>query len=172
MMWDYEIGLDCRGYAGQALLFSRGSGDVPARASRIGLDTEFVIQESPGFRKVPVSQTKAGDWIRLAPSGGRDYDVIVRSSSLRSIDGPVLVLAGKSVPRAFADDGWPPGSTPNVRVLEVDGSWGGAGVERRIWIHNERSGRWGHWNERGELQFGRGPCAHDLDGVYRPRREP
>jgi len=29
----------------------------------------------------------------------------------------------------------------------------------------------GHWNDRGELQFGRGPYAHDLDGVYRPRRE-
>lgn len=171
MMWDHEIGLDCRGFAGQALLYSRGSGDVSARADRYGLDPEFQIQESPGFRKVPVAQARAGDWIRLAPVANRDHNVIVRSNSLRAVDGPTLVVAGKSVPRAFAEQGWPPGSTPSVRVLEVDGSWGGAGVERRVWIHNEKSGRWGHWNDRGELQFGPGPYAHALDGVYRPRRE-
>ncbi|MBK9001331.1 MAG: hypothetical protein IPM35_36895 [Myxococcales bacterium] len=171
MMWDHEIGLDCRGFAGQALLYSRGSGDVPARADRFGLNPNFVIQESPGFRKVPLAQARAGDWIRLSPVAGRDHNVIVRSNSLRAFDAPTLVVAGKSVPRAFAEDGWPRGSTPSVRVLEVDGSWGGAGVERRVWIHNEKSGLWGHWNDRGELQFGRGPYAHDLDGVYRPRRD-
>lgn len=49
-----------RGHVAQAFLYSRGSGDVRARADRYGFDSEFVVPNG-AFREVPVEQAKTGD---------------------------------------------------------------------------------------------------------------
>lgn len=179
VMWDYRIGLDCRGYVGQAFLSSRGDGEKAAPASRYGLDPSTFQQPSNAFRTVRIQDARAGDWIHLKPdAGGRDHNVIVRSNTTRQLDGPRLEISGKQVPRAFAEDGWPAGTKPTLRVFEVDSAWGGGesghygGVERRVWVHNEKNGLWGHWDANGDFRVSSGPYAHDLAGVYRPRREP
>lgn len=178
LMWDHDIGLDCRGYAGQAFLYSRGVGELSADKQRFGLDPSQFVMPNPAFRKVGIAQARAGDWVHLAADKqGRDHNVIVRSNTTHKFEGPRLMVSGVQVPRAFAADGWPPGATPSLRVMELDASWGAGsrgdhgGVERQVWIHNEKSGMWGYWR-RGELQISAGPYAHALEGVYRPRREP
>jgi hypothetical protein len=179
MMWDYRIGLDCRGYVGGAALYSRGTGDRSAPLDRMSLDMTRLTMPNNAFRTVPITTARAGDWLHLKPdAGGRDHNVIVRSNTVHRVDGDRPVVRGKTLPSSFAREGWPAGSTPSVRVFEVDSSWGGGergdygGVERRVWVHNEKSGQWAHWDAKGQIHTSPGPYAHDLDAVYRPRREP
>ncbi|MBK7583813.1 MAG: hypothetical protein IPI67_26925 [Myxococcales bacterium] len=179
MMWDHRIGLDCRGYVGHAFLRSRGDGDKPASAERYGLDPSTFQQPNNAFRKVRIQDARAGDWVHLNPDkGGRDHNVIVRSNATRQLEGARLEVSGKQIPRAFVDDGWPAGTKPTLRVMEVDSAWGGGetgesgGVERRVWVQNEKSGLWGHWSPKGDFRVSAGPYDHELDAVYRPRREP
>jgi len=179
LMWDLGIGLDCRGYVAQAFLYSRGKAGTAANGAPYGLSNpgHFVFPTA-AMKKVDVAQARAGDIIRLAPVDGRDHNVIVRSIRTLRLGGDGDVrIAGRSVPLAFLKGGWPTGSVPSVRVLEVDSAWGGGltgdrgGVQRRIWLHNERSGQWAHWDQSGEIAFGRGPYGHELMGIYRPKDE-
>lgn len=177
LMWDLGIGVDCRRFVAHAFLYSRGEGLKPANLGRYNLDlSRFAFEQA--FKKVEVAGARAGDIIHLDPLGGRDHNVIVRSNRLLPVEGKGLVVSGRLIPPSFAKSGWPSGATPSVRVLEVDACWGGGergefgGVERRVWVHNEKANVWAHWTPSGELKIGSGPYGHGLGGVYRPHGEP
>jgi hypothetical protein len=181
LMWDLKLGFDCRGYVARALLYSRGTGIKEASLARYA-DKDIGNVEFPTtmMRRVSVAQAKPGDVIHLKPpKDERDHNVIVRSNSLVRFPGVGhLEVRGRTVPEAFVRDGWPAGSNPSVRVLEVDSSWGGGprgdfgGVERRAWLHNEKSDLWAYWEPDGTFRITPGPYDHELDGVFRPRNEP
>jgi hypothetical protein len=167
VMLKYEIGFDCRGFVYRAFLYSRGSADKEAKAARFNLADpgNFDFARTGGaLRRVAIESARAGDVIRLLPLDGRDHNVIVRSSRRLTRDAEQLEIHGKTLPVSFARVG------QKLQVLEVDSSWGGGSVERRVWVKNENSGRWAFW-EDGKLRVTPGPYAHELDGVFRPKGE-
>lgn len=183
VMGAYGIGLDCRGYTLRAFLHSRGNGSQAARMDRyFEKDAGNVLfQNESRLRRVStdLSVARTGDIVRLKPDAeGRDHNVIVRSNELRRLPptGEMTVL-GKQVPDRFVTRGSSGGAQPAVRVITVDSSWGGGGdptlggSQRTAWLHNEKSGEWGYWDRFGQFRTSSRPYDHDVDGVFRPRRE-
>lgn len=177
------IGLDCRGCTLRAFLHSRGTGSHPARMNRY-FDKgagDVLFQSESRLRRISadLSTARTGDVVRLKPGAdGRDHNVIVRSNDLRRLPptGEMSVL-GNQVPASFVTKGTAASGEPSVRVITVDSSWGGGGdpthggVRRMAWLHNEKSGEWGHWDHFGRFQTGSRPYDHDVDGIFRPRGE-
>jgi hypothetical protein len=69
-----------------------------------------------------------------------------------------------------------------IHIYEVDASWGAGqdgklsgGLQRRIWLFNETTGKWGEANpdKDGELEVTishtNGPYNHPMNGIYRPK---
>jgi hypothetical protein len=177
IMSAFGIGFDCRGYVLRAFLQSRGTGSLPAKAGAY-FDKDagnVVFQHESRLRRVSgdPAMARTGDIIHLKPDAeGRDHNVIVRSNELRDVPSTGSVtVAGKRVPDGLLRAG------SKVRVLTVDSSWGGSGnpflggAERRVWLHDESTGRWGFWVADGSFHVSEKPYDHDVDGVFRPRSE-
>jgi hypothetical protein len=101
----------------------------------------------------------------------------VRSNQVLSAPSGKITANGRAVPSDFLTAGWPSGSTPRVRVVTVDSSWGGGGdpllggAKREVWLHNELTGRWAYWDFKGTFRTSEHPYAHEIEGVFRPRTE-
>lgn len=174
LMEDCGIGLDCRGYVFRAFLFSRGTGDKSASGARFNMPDpgNFNFAATQGaLKRVSIGTARPGDIIRLKPLGGRDHNVLVRSNRVETLPvGRRASVNGKEIPASFLARS--DGKAVNVRVMELDSSWGNrVGVARRVWIQNESSGEWGYWYSSGEFRTSPGPYEHELDGVFRPRSE-
>ena len=171
LMCNYGLGVDCAGYVQQAFLASR-------QVARSGTALKPAINENlaglagKGFARVSPGEARPGDLMIFAPPHGATvgHTVIVRDVQ------PVKPEDCEYLSR-FAP-GWGHPDPSRVKALVVDSSWGNAadpqqgGVERRMWIHDEQSGRWmselyGHW------RVAETPHPPDsIEGAYRPRGEP
>lgn len=180
VMQTFRIGCDCRGYVYRAFLHARGTGSLPARASaHFDKDEGHVIfSDERRLRTVELPAARTGDILRLKPDGtGRDHNVIVRSNRVESAPAGKITANGRKVPAEFLTAGWPSGSTPRVRVLTVDSSWGGGGdpllggTKREVWLQNEITGRWAYWDAGGTFRTATHPYAHEILGIFRPRSE-
>jgi hypothetical protein len=165
MQFDHGIGFDCAGYVQQAALAAHGLDRAKAHMKTATNENLYGL-ESRGWTKLPVADVRAGD-------------VMVLDSRDRREPGHTVIVASEhyatEAERAQlpADIRAQVGTSAQLRVIEVDSSWGSGGnaqkggVDRRTLVHDETSDQW--FSGGGAT---RGPYDHDLHGVYRPREEP
>ncbi len=179
LMKEHGIGLDCKGYALHGFLEARAENGVRPPNAKYGYPaTDVQPHQSDKLKEVGIHAARTGDLIRLSPDGGRDHNVIVRSKQDLVIPpGASLIALGKSPSAAFLKN--PQGGPTNITMLTVDASWGDArsedgavgGVERRVWLRNESSGKWACLDRFGNFKTSDGPDGHKSAVVYRPKAE-
>lgn len=171
LMWDHCIGADCSGYTHNAFLASRSA--TSSRYS-LGSPLQSAIQQPPKsvFRKIEKpEEARSGDVLLLGPppKDTVGHKVIVYDRQEVPTGSALHAAARKSL-----------GSTKDAKlhVFVVDSSWGASGdpqqggVERRRWIYDESTQKWGALESRGIVQStAKGPYDHPLQGIYRPTAE-
>jgi cell wall-associated NlpC family hydrolase len=161
MMFHYGIGNDCSGYTYQAYASVHG--------------THFNPDAPPGrLVSRDAKDARPGDVMRLiaadgSTGSGTGHKVMVYSHEVRPRGAPPPRVSNRpEVPASFTNGG-------PVHVFELDSSWGGGengaygGVERHVWLFNEKTSRWAHFDSRDKhvVVSKSGPYNHKLDGVFR-----
>lgn len=174
MQWEWGIGVDCAGYTARAAQAAHGH----AAAALIGNDKDYFAQmmrDRAHFARVGVADIRAGDIIHLDPPapGSVGHNVIVHSHTVVGSSASAE-LAG----RARGAAAFLAGPGP-FHAITVDSSWGAGeagadygGFRRDTWIHDEHSGKWGHFTPTTPSAFlvsERGPQDEPFGGAYRPR---
>jgi hypothetical protein len=168
MMCDYGLGFDCAGYTQQAFLSAQGL--TRAQAGFANPITEGLFEPSSArFTRVAPEKAHAGDIVVLAPPPGETYGHRAIVYDRRELTGAELqTLRCTPEDRATLAAG-------RVSVLEVDSSWGSGaqpdkgGVERRTWLYDASSGRWGtvEGGSAARVRLSALPYGnHPLHGIY------
>ena len=182
MQWKYGVGLDCARYVQQAFLACRGLDPLsPATRARFGFAADLGnedlcgVAKSPKFRAIDPAAAKPGDLMLLGPPKDQlvGHTLLVRSNLALAPSWRADLLARNPEPSVRAL------LTADVRVVEVDSSWGGGkdghgGVAREAWLYEPTTKRWATWAADGEVTLSApgGPYDHPLIGVFRPKGEP
>ena len=185
VMVEFGIGLDCRGYAVHGFLAARSVNGVAAPKAKYGFDAGMTPPHtSKRLKSVDIMQTRTGDLLRLLPdaeNGHRDHNVVVRSKRTMSVAAQApLKIEGRNI-----DPGplrTPGGGATRLTLLSVDSAWGNArrlpdgsyapeptwgGVERRVWVHNPTTDKWGRVSGARIVETPLGPGNHKQARAYR-----
>ncbi|MCI0415901.1 hypothetical protein L0222_24255 [bacterium] len=175
MQWDHGVGIDCAGYVQQAFMKVHGGGRGTFGFKTFGNEDLSSLKGNPNFTQVKPVDIKPGDLIILDPPhrGEVGHTVLVRDRHLASADE----LKKFQDPNSFAKSGDP------VHVVQVDASWSAGedgllsgGVQSRIWLYNEKTGKWADVMPDGKGGFTvltsdrNGPYNHPMNGIFRPKR--
>lgn len=175
MQWSYGIGVDCAGYAKEALAASaqrRPQLYGPGSESFRDLDRE----RAGSFAKVPLVNARPGDLVTLDGPTPRDWGHNVVVYSHVTADESTRATLGARCPevRAFL-------ATPGPHhVIEVDSSWGAGtngdetgGYRRDTWLYDVSTKLWGSFlpgvSPPVLVTSADGPSADKYHGTYRPR---
>lgn len=180
MQWEWGVGLDCAGYAQQALLAAHPT----ASAATLGLKERWnenlsSLDRNPAFARVGPQASRPGDVVTLENPGDVGHIGIVWSRA--PVDAArVRSLAGQMGREAAS---FLAGAGP-FHELVIDSSWGAGesgawygGVRQETWLYDEGSKRWACWRpllettETHRLEVSEGPCGEKLQGFYRPRTD-
>jgi hypothetical protein len=175
MQWDHGIGVDCAGYAKQALIAcsARAPKTYPAGSESFrDLDTT----RASSFARVPIEKIRPGDLVTLDSTevGGWGHNVVVYSHV--NADAACRAKLGERS-EAVRDFLASPG--PH-HVLEVDSSWGAGtegaecgGYRRDTWLYDASTKTWGSFepgiSPPSFVSSELGPADDKLHGAYRPR---
>jgi hypothetical protein len=172
MMFDHGVGLDCAGYAQQALLAARG-----VTRANIGLRPPLMENltglTERGYARVSIREVRAGDlFILKAPAPSTNdprpvgHTAIVRDSHPTTGRELELLTGAAHISTEAATNGrW--------TTIVVDSSWGcggspaRGGVDRRIFWHETVSDQWAWTEDARGISSGALPYGHALDGMYR-----
>ncbi|MBX3131296.1 MAG: hypothetical protein KF718_31540 [Polyangiaceae bacterium] len=173
LMFELRIGLDCMGYTLAAAQYARGVGDKSAPASSLGVTDRFRFNFAQALARVSPSSTQPGDVLHLPVEDGmREHNVVVRANQVvRVAPGETVTAAKREVPASFV------AAARELRVFTVDSSWGGGargdfgGAERRTWVFNPETQRWGSWTATGRFEQGPAPGGHSMLVALRPAGE-
>ena len=196
MMYDHGVGFDCAGYVAQAFLASRAMGRAQSPLRSVPAVTDDLSRlEGRGFVRVPITSARPGDIVALAAPAHEavGHRVIVYAARVATNDDRIFVFnrAAEALSRAMnrgrsneisvAQRDLRSVETflrqPGLRALVVDSSWGASqvsdfgGVERRIWLQDERTGQWAWTDAVTAAHVSDKPYDHPVQGVYRPARE-
>ena len=166
LMFDLHIGLDCIGYTLAALEYLNGRGNSYKPAQELGIGDRHKF-DFGAFPKVKFERVRPGDVLHLPPRirdngiGQRQHNVIVRDNRLVALSPrKKFELQGVQIPKSFI------GNARRLRLFRVDSAWGAGpegahgGVERRYWILNPETGRWGS-TYAAHFYEGPAPDGHD-----------
>ena len=176
MQWTYGIGMDCAGYAKEALRAAHGR-ELGFYGAGIESFRDLDGKRSDTFARVRIAQARPGDLITLDPSPGGTYghNVVVYDNKLA--DATQRAALGATYGASMAAFLTSPG--PH-RVLQVDSSWGAGtegnlvgGYRRDTWIYDESTKRWASFAP-GTLPpqlvvSADGPSDDRFHAAYRPR---
>lgn len=180
MQWEWGVGLDCAGYAQQALLAAHPG----ASPSTLGLKERWnenlsSLGHNSAFTKVGPAASRPGDIVTLENPGDVGHIGIV--SSRVAVDAPRARALARQMGSGVAS--FLAGTGP-FHELVIDSSWGAGptggwygGVRQETWLYDEGSGRWACWRPQLEtsvsfrLEVSEGPCGEKLQGFYRPRAD-
>jgi len=153
MQWDYGIGVDCAGYAKQALL-ATSPRPLPLRGAGAESFRDLDGARAGAFVRLPIETARPGDLVTLDPMPGEHWghNVIVYSHVVKN----------------------------GVHVLEVDSSWGAGahgseqgGFRRDTWTYDATTKTWGSYAPGTTppvlVTSGDGPAGDRYHGTYRPR---
>jgi hypothetical protein len=172
MQFHYGLGFDCAGYTTLAFASARdvrredlphGLADFRENLDQLGLK---------GFTKTTWDKAQPGDIVALGnPASERvgHRAILSRARGLDDDDRKCLDRLRKTISGSPAAAMLASG---NVRVFEVDTSWGcggnpaRGGVSRETWFHDEKSDTW-LWTQDGAYRWGPMPYGHPVIGVYR-----
>lgn len=175
MQWDYGIGVDCAGYAKQALIAcsARAPQTYPAGSESFrDLDTT----RASSFARVPIEKARPGDLVTLDSFevGGWGHNVVVYSHvTADAACRAKLGEKGEAVREFLASPG------PH-HVFHVDSSWGAGtdgaecgGYRRDTWLYDATSKTWGSFepgvSPPAFVVSTLGPADDKMHGAYRPR---
>lgn len=153
MQWDHGIGVDCAGYAKQALI-ATSPRPLPLRNPGAESFTDLDTTRAGAFAKLPIEKARPGDLITLDPMPNEHWghNVIVYSHVVKN----------------------------GLHVFEVDSSWGAGehgseegGFRRDTWTYDPSTRIWGsHLPGTSPpvlVTSGEGPAGDRYHGTYRPR---
>jgi hypothetical protein len=145
MVFDFGIGIDCAGYAHQALLYAHGGTDGSYNLKSLGNENFMSLSRNRSWQPAGVDGARPGDILALSATSARDvghvitvYDhqVATAQADRDALAAPVVSLVYSSqtaqVKSLLAVTG-------SVHLFLLDASWGasgypvddGAGVQRR-----------------------------------------
>ena len=172
MQFHYGLGFDCAGYTKMAFAAARGvrPEDLPHGLADFRENLDQLGMK--GFAKTTWAQAEPGDIVAL---GVPDQDrvghraILSRARGLDDADRARLhqldnAISGSPATAMLA--------SRNVRVFEVDSSWGcggdaaRGGVSRETWYLDATSNTW-LWTQDGAYRWGSTPYNHPVIGVYR-----
>ena len=176
MQWTYGIGVDCAGYAKQAIAATAPrTPRLYAAGSESFRDLDGARAGS--FARQSIANARPGDLITLDAIAPEIYGHnVVVYSHVAADDSQKAALAarhGADVAAFMASPG------PH-HVLEVDSSWGAGaegnacgGFRRDTWLYDASTKMWGSFDPhttppRFQLSS-RGPSGDAYHGTYRPR---
>ena len=153
MQWDYGIGVDCGGYAKQALAACAARPpELRAAGSESFRDLDGA--RASHFAKVPIERARPGDLVTLDPDPASNevwgHNVVVYS---HAVEG-------------------------SLHILQVDSSWGAGtdgaecgGFRRDTWLYDAASKTWASVDPTtGAVEKSTvGPAGDAYHGTYRPR---
>lgn len=153
MQWDHGIGVDCAGYAKQALI-ATSPRPLPLRNAGAESFRDLDSTRAGAFAKLAIENARPGDLITLDPMPDErwGHNVIVYSHVVKS----------------------------GLHVFEVDSSWGAGahgseqgGFRRDTWSYDPSTRIWGSHVPGTSppmlVMSGDGPAGDRYHGTYRPR---
>lgn len=153
MQWDHAIGVDCAGYAKQALI-ATSPRPLPLRDAGAESFRDLDSARAGAFARLPIVDARPGDLITLDPMPNEHWghNVIVYSHVVKS----------------------------GLHVFEVDSSWGAGehgseqgGFRRDTWTYDASTRTWGSYVPGTSppllVASGDGPAGDRYHGTYRPR---
>jgi hypothetical protein len=176
MQWDHGVGIDCAGYVSQAFVGVHGGNNGKYGLQETNNENLMYLKGNKHFTQVKPEQIKPGDLIALDPPKNEHvgHTLLVRSHH----------VATKEERDHFVhtDDSFEKRSD-KIHIYEVDASWGAGasgklegGVQRRIFIYNETTGKWGEADQpdkNGDFEVRpsttNGPYNHPMNGIYSPK---
>jgi len=171
LQWEYGLGMDCAGYVQQAFLDVHGGTRDTYKFQDIGNEVLYWLKGNPSFdRELTPVHAQPGDLIIMKPPKGdfAGHTVLVRDRhELTSAESGSLTNLG-----AFRQPG------DLVHRIEVHASWGAGqgnldrgGVQSRVFLYNETSGKWADIEAGAVKPQSVGPYGgHPVEGVYHPNR--
>jgi hypothetical protein len=174
MQWSYGIGVDCAGYAKQALIATAARTPELYQA---GIESfrDLDGKRASSFARHPLAEARPGDLVTLDAIAPEIYGHnVVVYSHVTANDAQRAALGDQhgAVVRAFLASPGP------HHVLEVDSSWGAGadgndcgGFRRDTWFYDDATKRWGSFDPRSQrFQISsRGPSSDAYHATYRPR---
>ncbi len=178
MQWDHGIGIDCAGYVQQAFLgVHGGTREKYGFKPRIGDENLMSLQGKGKFNEVKATDVKPGDLIALNPTNSRDVGHTILVRDHYEMGDFTRRMLYNNLP-GFASPG------DKVHVYTGDASWSGGtdgnlngGVQRRIFLYNETTGKWADVTPSATGGYdvspsnSTGPYNHPMNGIYRPKGE-
>jgi hypothetical protein len=188
MAFDFGIGIDCAGYAHQALLYAHGGTDRPYNLKSLGNENFMALSANRAWQPAGVDAARPGDIMALRPAaaGGVGHVITVYDHQVATAQGDRDTLAAPVLALVYGSQTDQVKSllavTGSVHLFLLDASWGahaypvgdGAGVQRRkalaiegpdgrgySWICQARKGYF--------LQNDSSPWGDPFDNIYHPR---
>jgi len=175
MQWDHGVGIDCAGYVSQAFVGVHGGTRAKFGMQSVNDESLMYLKGNRNFVQVKPQDIRPGDLIALdkPKPGDVGHTVLVRNHHIATPEERNSFVHAES---GFEKRG------DKIHVYEVDASWGAGGegkltggLQRRIWLFNETTGKWGEANpdKDGDLEVTvssrNGPYDHPMNGIYRPK---
>jgi cell wall-associated NlpC family hydrolase len=177
MMFDCGIGIDCAGYVQQAYLRTMGV-SASAAGWRARTNEDLSNLGARGFVRIgDLARVRPGDIVVLGPPPKQPgHRAIVYEQHVATESDLAELRERSGASRAFA-------STPPIRLLSVDSSWGSSGhaefggVRRETWWYSASTGQWA-WLDQGDdrsraFRTAGTPMDHPFGepfGIYRGAR--
>jgi hypothetical protein len=176
MQWDHGVGIDCAGYVSQAFVGVHGGNNAKYGLQETNNENLMYLKNNKHFTQVKPEQIKPGDLIALdkPKNDSVGHTLLVRSHHVATPEERNHFV--------HTDDSFEK-RTDKIHIYEVDASWGAGqtgklegGVQRRIFIYNETTGKWGEADKPdkdGDFEVRpsttNGPYNHPMNGIYSPK---